>query len=432
MGSQPAATTGLQSKMLNYSEEQSDNVIIIHSNCDGAADTNRHTDKEEGWLSPCVSHGQSSYVTNVTVASMCLCCSGQQARRCSVNIDLQLAAELGNTLLERNKDLESTIKHQQGVIEDQIQEIEFLTKQTAALKEVNESRVKIYEQIEISLSELETNNLRLSEDSAVEKSKIKSLTTTVTALENRCEELQRSLEEAEIIIRNRKERRNSIFLQQNPNSDSLCLNCSKPNEKSSRKNSQIFFYEGSSPEDQPQPLSAETLGIAALFVESLNCSKPNNSQQCKLYQDVACDQQDLLEAEGSAISSLEEQAATERMRIRELEDQIEALLSEKAKLVCSVRELKLSQSSGELERNNNHRQSDSSRMALCARCSVLEGEEEEPLKYILPLLEGVWNLILSLLSPAPHMTYLDVILFSTSLATLLLGFVSSVAAMLAR
>ena len=47
-----------------------------------------------------------------------------------------------------------------------------------------------------------------------------------------------------------------------------------------------------------------------------------------------------------------------------------------------------------LERNNNHRQSDSSRMALCARCSVLEGEEEEPLKYILPLLEGVWNLIL--------------------------------------
>jgi len=137
--------------------------------------------------------------------------------------DLQLAAELGNTLLERNKDLESTIKHHQAVIEDQIQEIEFLTKQTAALKEVNESRVRIYEQIEISLSELETNNLRLSEDSAAEKSKIKSLSTTVTALENRCEELQRSLEEAEIIIRNRKEKRNSIFLQEKPNSDYLCL-----------------------------------------------------------------------------------------------------------------------------------------------------------------------------------------------------------------
>ena len=27
-----------------------------------------------------------NYVTNVSVSSMCLCCSGQQARRCSVNI----------------------------------------------------------------------------------------------------------------------------------------------------------------------------------------------------------------------------------------------------------------------------------------------------------------------------------------------------------
>ena len=43
--SQPAATTGLQSKMLNYSEEQSDNVIIIHSNSDGAADRHWATDK---------------------------------------------------------------------------------------------------------------------------------------------------------------------------------------------------------------------------------------------------------------------------------------------------------------------------------------------------------------------------------------------------
>ena len=72
-------------------------------------------------------------------------------------LDLQLAAELGNTLLEKNKDLEATIKQQQNLIDDQIQEIEFLTKQTAALKEVNESRVRIYEQIEISLSELEVS-----------------------------------------------------------------------------------------------------------------------------------------------------------------------------------------------------------------------------------------------------------------------------------
>ncbi len=38
--------------------------------------------------------------------------------------DLQLAAELGKTLLERNKELEGSLKHQQAVIEDQTQEIE--------------------------------------------------------------------------------------------------------------------------------------------------------------------------------------------------------------------------------------------------------------------------------------------------------------------
>ena len=38
--------------------------------------------------------------------------------------DLQLAAELGTTLLERNKELEGSIKDQQSIIEDQSQEIE--------------------------------------------------------------------------------------------------------------------------------------------------------------------------------------------------------------------------------------------------------------------------------------------------------------------
>ena len=38
--------------------------------------------------------------------------------------DLQLAAELGKTLLERNKELEISLKHQQSVIDDQNMEIE--------------------------------------------------------------------------------------------------------------------------------------------------------------------------------------------------------------------------------------------------------------------------------------------------------------------
>jgi len=123
--------------------------------------------------------------------------------------DLQLAAELGKTLLERNKELENSLKHQQAIIDDQAQEIEYLTKQTAALREVNDSRLRIYEQLEISITELEKNNIRLNEESISDKSRIKSLCSTVDLLEVRCEELQRCVDEArsQERIRKRREKR---------------------------------------------------------------------------------------------------------------------------------------------------------------------------------------------------------------------------------
>lgn len=40
--------------------------------------------------------------------------------------DLQLAAELGKTLLERNKELENIIKAHQSTVEEQAQEIEVI------------------------------------------------------------------------------------------------------------------------------------------------------------------------------------------------------------------------------------------------------------------------------------------------------------------
>ena len=106
--------------------------------------------------------------------------------------------------------------------------VQFLTKQTVTLKGLNESRVRIYEQIETSLSELEENHNKLTEESAGEKVKIKrwvivslqvsvslyifSLSVTVETLENRCDELQKHLEEAETRMRDRKEKRRSFLL----------------------------------------------------------------------------------------------------------------------------------------------------------------------------------------------------------------------------
>ena len=40
--------------------------------------------------------------------------------------DVEAAAELGRTLLERNRELESTVRKQQALIDDQTQEIEVI------------------------------------------------------------------------------------------------------------------------------------------------------------------------------------------------------------------------------------------------------------------------------------------------------------------
>ncbi|EDS44393.1 conserved hypothetical protein [Culex quinquefasciatus] len=149
--------------------------------------------------------------------------------------DLQLAAELGKTLLERNKELESALKHHQNIIEDQAQEIEvstsalvvkfnlpvvtsadfakicgrcccrqvytvypivsirveslqptddriaieilvYLTKQNGALREVNDSRMKIYEQLEVSIQDLERDKYKLALENQAEKKHVKTST----------------------------------------------------------------------------------------------------------------------------------------------------------------------------------------------------------------------------------------------------------------
>ena len=50
---------------------------------------------------------------------------------------------------------------------------QYLTKQASTLREVNDSRVKIYEQLEVSISDLETTNKKLMEENLTDKVKIK-------------------------------------------------------------------------------------------------------------------------------------------------------------------------------------------------------------------------------------------------------------------
>ncbi|XP_076265217.1 cerebellar degeneration-related protein 2-like isoform X1 [Rhynchophorus ferrugineus] len=136
------------------------------------------------------------------------------------NPDLQLAAELGKTLLDRNKELESLLREKQSTIEDQKLEIEYLTKQTVALKEVNDSRLRIYEQLEVSIQDLERTNHRLQFENSTEKKHIKSLKTTVEQLEGKCEELQSTIDDLRIqvdILRKKAARNSDIGLPKSAN-----------------------------------------------------------------------------------------------------------------------------------------------------------------------------------------------------------------------
>ena len=42
---------------------------------------------------------------------------------------------------------------------------QYLTKQTSTLRDINDSRVKIYEQLEVSIADLESTNKHLVEES---------------------------------------------------------------------------------------------------------------------------------------------------------------------------------------------------------------------------------------------------------------------------
>jgi hypothetical protein len=66
--------------------------------------------------------------------------------------DVEAAAELGRTLLERNRELESTVRQQQAVIDDQTQEMEVKSKEQLTNKLTNITREKRVSTITVAVS----------------------------------------------------------------------------------------------------------------------------------------------------------------------------------------------------------------------------------------------------------------------------------------
>ncbi|XP_056153656.1 cerebellar degeneration-related protein 2-like [Lampris incognitus] len=109
--------------------------------------------------------------------------------------DLHLAAELGKTLLERNRELEQGLQKMYSTNQEQLLEIEYLTKQVDLLRQVNDQHAKVYEQLDMSARELEQNNHKLHLDNKAAQQKIEGLTETVEGLQTQVEELQHEIEE---------------------------------------------------------------------------------------------------------------------------------------------------------------------------------------------------------------------------------------------
>ncbi|KAL5018072.1 hypothetical protein ScPMuIL_003794 [Solemya velum] len=112
-----------------------------------------------------------------------------------ITYNLQLAAELGKALLERNRELEAQIFQLQQTNSEQSLEIEYMTRQLETVRETAESRMRMCEELDKAVQDLEKTNQRLSLDSKADKQKIEKLCSNFENLEEKCEELQKSLDE---------------------------------------------------------------------------------------------------------------------------------------------------------------------------------------------------------------------------------------------
>ncbi|XP_042293641.1 cerebellar degeneration-related protein 2 [Sceloporus undulatus] len=129
--------------------------------------------------------------------------------------DLHLAAELGKTLLDRNTELETSLQQMYSTNQEQLQEIEYLTKQVELLRQMNDQHAKVYEQLDVTARELEDTNLKLVADSRSSQQKILSLTETIESLQTHIDDLQRQVEELKnsgqgLVNRERSEQPRSV------------------------------------------------------------------------------------------------------------------------------------------------------------------------------------------------------------------------------
>ncbi|KAK1793805.1 hypothetical protein P4O66_001430 [Electrophorus voltai] len=109
--------------------------------------------------------------------------------------DLHLAAELGKNLLEKNNELEQSLQQMYATNHEQLQEMQYLSKQMDLLRSINDQHIKVYEQLDMTAGDLEKRNQRLLLDNRLAQLKIDRLTETIVGLQCQVEEVQSELDD---------------------------------------------------------------------------------------------------------------------------------------------------------------------------------------------------------------------------------------------
>ncbi|XP_005998316.1 cerebellar degeneration-related protein 2-like [Latimeria chalumnae] len=197
--------------------------------------------------------------------------------------DLHLAAELGKTLLERNKELEDSLQQMYTTNQEQVQEIEYLTKQLEMLRQMNEQHAKVYEQLDLTARDLELTNQKLVLESKASQQKVQRLTDTIETLQSQVEELQSQVEEMRSleqlrVRREKRERRKTIHTFP-------CLKelCSGP------KYEDAFVLKSSFSEFDPKPLERENEHLREMLSalrSQINQEKQRKEQAEREYTSV--------------------------------------------------------------------------------------------------------------------------------------------------
>ncbi|XP_055370907.1 uncharacterized protein LOC129605278 isoform X2 [Condylostylus longicornis] len=246
-------------------------------------------------------------------------------------INLQLAAELGKTLLERNKELETKVRYLEGVIDDKVQENEHLQKQNNALREVNDARLHCYETLDISIQDLERKNEKLNKENIKLQNKNKAITEAHELLERERDESLKNIEDLKKSLHSERKRIEKLLEEKNNKSDENQVNL-RPNVFTSSSEYNDDEADGFNPNTtQPENCSFAFQSPGHHDKNSTDISDRVNNEllESLSLSHITSDENEEIIRE---LDSTKKAYRAEQQKVLELEDQIFTLIRENQSL----------------------------------------------------------------------------------------------------